>query len=141
MSLNKDVLTVFSYNGHQFDFDVRDADDSEKYETALSNLNKGEESLPKTGKSSEIIRAQCEWIKQFFDDCLGKGAGEKLCTKKANIAVHDEAYDEFLEFVRAQRDDIDRVTDVFKSKVANRQQRRAEQKATKQAKASAKPAK
>ena len=35
-------LTTFEYNGHSFEFDVRDAEDSKKYEDAVTSLGKAE---------------------------------------------------------------------------------------------------
>lgn len=136
-------LTTFEYNGHSFEFDVRDAEDSQKYEDAVTALGKAEEQFPKTGKSSDMIIAHCTAIKQFFDNCLGEGAGDKICTKKSNITVCYKAYDDFLAFVRKQSDDIGATLDSFKKRAANRKQRRTAAKAAaKQAKPStAKPAK
>ena len=89
-----------------------------------------------------MIIAHCTAIKQFFNHCLGDGAGDKICTKKSNITVCYKAYDDFLAFVRKQSDDISSTLDSFKKRAANRKQRRTAAKAAaKQAKPStAKPA-
>ena len=136
MSQNKDNLTTFEYNGYSFEFDVRDAEDSKKYEDAIENLGKAEENFPKTGKSSDMIIAHCTALKKFFDDCLGTGAGDKVCTKKSNLSVCYKAYDDFLAFVRKQSADISDTLSSFSKRAKNRQQRRqAVKTAAKQAKA------
>lgn len=126
MSQNK-VKTVFDYNGVSYEFDVRDADTSEKYEDALEKMAKEEKEIPKTGKGSEIIRAQCKMLKNFFDSCLGKNAGTAICGEKNNIAVCYEAYGAFLDMIATQKDGILASKNTFQ-KYSNRQQRRAAQK-------------
>ena len=126
MSQNE-TKTIFEYNGASFEFDVRDADDEEKFEKALETFRQAEEKLPKVGKASEQMKAQCKAIKKFFDDCLGENAGVSLCTEKNHVVNHYQAYEAFIEFVRAQKDDILRYKNSF-SKYSNRQQRRAAQK-------------
>ena len=132
MSQNE-IKTMFEYNGVSYDFDVRDADDEEKFENALESLQKEEDAMPKVGKASEQMRAQCKALKNFFDNCLGEGAGVKLCTEKNHLVVHYQAYEAFLNFVRAQKDEIVGYKNTF-SQYSNRQQRRAAQKTQKNSK-------
>ncbi len=123
MSLNVTIPTVFAYNGNEFAFDVRDADDAEKFEKALSSLQIDEAAIPKTGKLSDLYRSHCDMMKKFFDNCLGDGAGAKVCTEKSNVSVCYSAYAAFLDYVRKQQEDIVRAKNVF-SKYSNRKQRR-----------------
>lgn len=132
MSQNE-IKTLFEYNGASFEFDVRDADDEEKFENALESLQKDEDAMPKVGKASEQMRAQCKALKNFFDTCLGDGAGIKICTEKNNLVVHYQAYEAFLALVRAQKDEIVGYKNSF-AKYSNRQQRRAAQKTQKHGK-------
>lgn len=129
MSQNK-VKTVFDYNGVSYEFDVRDADTSEKYEDALEKMAKEEKEITKTGKGSEIIRAQCKMLKTFFDNCLGEGAGTAICGEKNNISVCYEAYGAFLDMIATQKDGILASKNTFQ-KYSNRQQRRAARKQAK----------
>ena len=121
------VSTTFTYNGVSYEFDVRDADQSEALENAISEMDKEEKLLPKDGKISGIIREQCNMIKRFFDRVLSEGAGTAICSEKSNISVCYEAYDHFLMLVREQRNDTIESKSVF-SKYSNRQQRRAAEK-------------
>lgn len=131
MSQNNDNMTVFKYNGHTFNFDIRDAEDSKKYEDAIEVLEKYEKNYPKTGKNSDMILAHSRGIKTFFDTCLGTGAGEKICTNKSNIAICYKAYDCFLDFVRNQSNDISQTLTSFKSRATNRKERRTVNKENK----------
>lgn len=122
--MSQEIKTMFQYNGAEYAFDVRDADDAEKFEEAVNRMTEDEKAVPKTGKTSDIIRAQCKMLKDFFDRCLGDGAGVAICTEKSNIHNHYAAYEQFLLYVRAQKDDILSAKNTF-AKYSNRQQRRA----------------
>ena len=121
------INTTFKYNGAEYNFDARDADDAEKLEEALKVMGETEKSAPKVGKTSELIRVQCAMLKAFFDDCLGEGAGVALCSEKNNISAHYAAYEQFLNFIKVQKDDILSAKNTF-AKYSNRQQRRAASK-------------
>jgi hypothetical protein len=122
--MSQNIETKFKYNGAEYEFDVRDADDAEKFEAAINAMKEAEKEVPKTGKTSEIIRAQCKMLKDFFDGCLGEGAGVAICTDKSNISAHYAAYEHFLNYIKAQKDDILSAKNTF-AKYSNRQQRRA----------------
>lgn len=122
--MSQEVNTLFQYNGVEYEVDVRDADTSEKFEDAVEKMKEEEANLPKTGKSSELIRSHCKLIKDFFDRVLGEGAGNAVCTEKSNISLCYAAYEAFLEVVRSQKDDIVRARNTF-GKYSNREQRRA----------------
>lgn len=110
-------------NGTSFEFDVTDADDCERYENALEKLRKNEQNIKKDGKESEIIRAFCKMFGEFFDEVLGEGASEKIFAgKKTSFTVYLEVYDDFLAFVRGQKDGMQ---ERFAKYQPNRQQRRA----------------
>lgn len=122
--MSQEIKTKFEYNGAEYEFDVRDADCSELFENAVSAMEEDEKNIPKTGKVSDIIRAQCAMIKKFFDGVFGEGAGVAICTEKSNVSVCYDAYEKFLLMVREQKDDITNAKNVF-AKYSNRQQRRA----------------
>lgn len=117
MSQNKD--NIFEYNGYTFEYDLADADDSEKYENAIEIMTAEEKAIPKDGKLSAIYRAQCGLIKHFFDNVLGEGAGNKICGEKDNVSDCYTAYTAFLDFVSAQRDRVLSVKNTI-SKYSNR---------------------
>ena len=122
--MSQNIETKFQYNGAEYNFDVRDADDSEKFENAIEVLRDDEKVAKKDGKASDVIRAHCKMLKDFFDNCLGDGAGVAICGEKANISAHYTAYDCFLTYIKAQKDDILSAKNTF-AKYSNRAQRRS----------------
>lgn len=104
--MSHDELITFNYNGHSFVYDIADADEAERYEAAIKKMGETEKALPKDGSIAVIYRAQCKYLKTFFDDVLGSGAGEKICGEKDNITICYNAYMDFLRFISAQRDNI-----------------------------------
>lgn len=104
--MSHEELITFNYNGHSFTYDIADADEAEKYEKAINKMGETEKSLPKDGSVALIYRAQCKYLKTFFDDIFGEGAGNKVCGVKDNVTYCYNAYIAFLKFVSAQRDDI-----------------------------------
>lgn len=117
------VETIFRYNGAEYEFDFRDAEYSERYEKAIETLEKREKAIPKDGKSSTILKQYCSMIKEFFDVCLGEGAGNAICTERSNMAVCNEAYMSFLDLARTQKNDIMRLKNDQLQRM-NREQRR-----------------
>lgn len=104
--MSHDELITFNCNGHSFVYDIADADEAERYENAIKKMGETEKALPKDGSLSVIYRAQCKYLKDFFDDVLGAGAGVKVCGEKDNITTCYNAYMDFLRFVSQQRDNI-----------------------------------
>ena len=104
--MSHDELITFNYNGHSFVFDIADADEAERYEAAIKKMGEAEKALPKDGSVAAIYRAQCGYLKTFFDDLLGAGAGVKICGEKDNVTICTNAYIDFLRFCAAQRDNI-----------------------------------
>lgn len=116
--------TIFSYNGAEYEFDIRDADSAELFEKALDDVKQAEADAPKAGKIADIYRAHCKIIKGFFDTVLGDGAGEKVCTERSNVKTCYDAYVAFLKFVDEQKREFLEVKNTF-GKYSNRQRRQA----------------
>ncbi len=121
--MSQEIQTKFQWNGAEFEFDVRDADQSERLEKAVDDLNEAEKARPKDGKASEQIRYQCDMLKAFFDTCLGEGAGVAICTEKSRIDLCYDPYDAFLKMIRTQKTYISDKGNTFRQ-YSNRQQRR-----------------
>lgn len=130
--------TIFRYNGAEYEFDIRDADDAERYEKAIANMEKTEAATPKEGNISTIYRAQCSMIKTFFDECLGAGAGIAICTTKDNVSVCYQAYLAFVEFAAKQKDDVLGFKNTF-AQYSNRSRRMPKQSSVIPAPADARP--
>ena len=96
-------MNTWKINGAEFELDVQDADTMERYENAFAKMSKEEHEVPKVGKQSEIIKAHCRLYKRLFNRIFGENASEKIFgNKPENIAVYDDVYFSFLDFVREQ---------------------------------------
>lgn len=120
------IATVFCYNGHEYEFDVRDAETAEKFEASVSRIQTADKNMPKDGKASSQIKYQCGIIKRFFDDCFEDGAGTDICGDRDNFGICMDAYNAFLMLVKEQKTDIMRMSGAF-NQHSNRQQRRHQQ--------------
>lgn len=117
--------TNFTYNGFEHEFDIFDADSADLFESAMNGLREAEKSIPKDGKISSLVRAQCKMLREFFDDILGENAGISLCGERDNFGNCKDAYVAFLNFIDAQKTEyINSVNDVRGKYGANRAQRR-----------------
>lgn len=121
---------VWNYNGYSFELDMTDADVLERYEAIFDEMGEREKELPKTGKASEIIRAQYNWFVEMFDKIFGEGTGVQICGEKPSLFNCYDAYDSFLLFVASQKDARSQRVANISSTYLNRAQRRAK-KATK----------
>ena len=116
---------VFSYNGVDYEFDTFDADQADKLEEAINGLRKSEQSVPKTGSVSTLVRFQCKMLRDFFDTIFEEGAGAKICGEKDSFYNCKNAYVAFLGFVDEQKAAYFSGMNEIRSKYgANRAQRR-----------------
>lgn len=120
------VNTTFSYNGAEYEYDIRDADMAEKFENAIEDMKVDEKNQPKTGKISELIKYQVAFLKKFFDTVLGEGAGDAICGEGNKLDVCYEAYESFLNLISEQKQylNVNSTLNPF-GKYSNRAQRRA----------------
>lgn len=92
----------FTFNGVEKNFDLGSVADNKRFETAVRNMQEEEPKLPKTGYTSEVMAAQIQMLKKFFDTVFGEGAGTELCGED-NLNTAYEAYEAFLIFVSSQK--------------------------------------
>lgn len=115
------IETIFKFNGKEYTFDIRNADDAEKFEKGLDHLQEAAKNEPPVGKASESIRFQCQMIRGFFDVCLGADAGTEICGTADNLTSHYDAYKQFCDMVASQNAYIRQAKAAFGG---NRQNRR-----------------
>lgn len=96
-------MRTFEYNGITMPFDIYDVDTLERYEDAMIKLGKSEKAIPKDGKQSDIIRAECEALRTSFDDILGEGTAEQLFGDRRSMAELMDAYETLIATVEEQR--------------------------------------
>ncbi len=93
----------FTFNGVEKNFDIGSIADNKRFEQAIRNMQEEEPKLPKTGYASDIMQAQVNMIKKFFDTVFGEGAGNELCGEEDNLNNCYEAYENFIIFVGNQK--------------------------------------
>ena len=121
--MSQEINTVFCHNGQEYHFDVRDAEDMGRFERALEVLGAREKETPKTGKASEMLKHNADMIKEFFDNCLGSGAGAAVCTEKSNGGLCYDAYMAVIDMVNQQKDSIGNAGDTIRQYTAGRAKR------------------
>lgn len=94
---------TWRYNDGEFELDMRDAVQAERYEDAAELMQKEYEEIPKGAKMSERLRAQCGCIGRFFERVFNRSdAAELLFGDSLNLGEYNDAYYSFLDFVVAQ---------------------------------------
>lgn len=117
------VETAFRWNGKEYPFDIRDADDAEKFEQASADIQEEAKTVSKVGKVSTMIRDQCKMIRNFFTTCFGEETAIEILGNKDNLDTYYAAYTAFCGIVGRQRDYFIQVKNTF-SQFSNRPQRR-----------------
>lgn len=84
---------------------VSDAIQVEKYETALEELRTAEQP---TGKASEVLKAQCNVIRKFFDTCFGDNTSKSIFGDSYDYMVH---YDKLNELIANTNNDLQALAD------------------------------
>ncbi len=120
-------------NGLSLELNLSDADVVERYENAFEKMHAAAKEIPKDGKKSEIIRAECNVFYNFFALVFDAETADKIfkdtpTSTPAYIAV----YDSFLNFAVLQgKANTDYLASVLTKYTPNRQQRRTQQRRSK----------
>lgn len=94
---------VWEINGISLPFDLEDADVMERYEKAFEAMAAEEKAIRIDGRASGRLRAYCMLYRNLFDQLFGEGTADKIFAgQPMSAAVHEEAYTNLLDFVRAQ---------------------------------------
>lgn len=84
------------------DIDVADALVMERYEHAHDNVAKAMNDLQPEGKrQSELIRAQCTAVFNFFDEVFGDGTAKNIFGETVNLTTCLNAYEDVIKAVIA----------------------------------------
>ena len=99
-------------NGIEFDFNIGVVSNIENYNRGLAVLDKANEDIKKYEDGSpQIIATEIQAFKDFFYEATGVD----VIYNVDDVAVAIDCYMEFLDLVRAQKDNIERKLDAFKS--------------------------
>ena len=109
-------ITVWEYNGQTFNFDLFDAETAQRYEKVVAQMERDKNNIKRTGKASDLIRANFKLFTRAFDSLLGEGSGEKIIGTKQNLRIAMEAWTSFIGFCYEQKEDLNKIKnlDFFK---------------------------
>ena len=97
----------------------------ENLEDAKQAMKEEAARVPKTGKTADIIRAQCQCYFNFFDRVIGEGAHEEMFQGKISLNACLDAADELLKFENDEATKLNgRYSEYTIQQHGNRQQRR-----------------
>lgn len=95
------------------DLDLMDAEIAERYEKAVNKLAENEEKQVTSDMGlSEIIRAKCTLIFDFFNDIWGEGTDKKIFGAKVNYRQCENAFKEVVEYALLQTKEIGKVAKI-----------------------------
>lgn len=94
------------------DLDIFEADVAEKYEKALENV-KIEAKKTEGLKTSAVIRKQCNIIFDCFNILFGPGTDRKIFGDKVNLLICMRAFEELVEQVNSQKEEIDKIVNKY----------------------------
>ena len=91
-------------NGRSIDckFDVSDADDLARLESAYENLAGKLQGLPDNIKGSEQLRTYCHGVFEFFNELFGEGTDRLIFGNTTNARVCLRALKEFSKACNAK---------------------------------------
>jgi hypothetical protein len=101
--------------------DIFDVEVAEKYEKVLEKVIK-EAKATEGVKTSEVIRIQCMIVFECFDELFGQGTAKKIFGEKMNLINCLRAFQELVENVNGQKEEVNKITSKYSS---NRAQRRS----------------
>ena len=78
-------MSLFKFGDLEAEIDFTDVDFLENLEEAKQLMQEEAKRIPKTGKTADIIRAQCQCYFNFFDRVIGEGAHEAMFLGKTSL--------------------------------------------------------
>ncbi len=121
-------MSLFRYGEFETELDFTDVDTLESIEDAYEKLQEDVKNLPKTGRTSEIIKAQIAVYDKFFDSFMGDGASDRMFPSNS-LELRIDASEKLADF-RFKEDErfYGRIEKYQVNKPGNREQRRNVQK-------------
>ena len=94
-------------HGVEIEFDLFDAEITEKYEAAAMQFQQDSSKPVDERLLSHAIRSQCEMLFHFFDHIFVEGFHKQLFGERTNLSVCLDAFEEFTQHVKEQRAAMD----------------------------------
>ena len=118
-------MSLFKYGDFEGEVDFTDADFLDSIDEAKQNLGDEMKQVPKTGKTSDIIRAQCQCFFHFFDTILGDGASDAMFRGRTSMNLCVDASDMLVKFEAEEANKLNEKYDKYLiQEHGNRQQKR-----------------
>lgn len=118
-------MSLFKFGNLEAEIDFTDVLFLENLEDAKQAMKEEAARVPKTGKTADIIRAQCQCYFNFFDRVIREGAHEEMFQGKISLNACLDAADELLKFENDEATKLNgRYSEYTIQQHGNRQQRR-----------------
>ncbi len=116
-------MSQWKFNNFEAEVDFTDVDFLEKIENAQELLRDDIEAVPKTGKSSEIVRAQNQCYDNFFDRIFYDGASKEIFVSNS-MSERVAAVTSLKELEDRQEEMLGTIDKKYQVQKGNRAQRR-----------------
>ncbi len=103
------------------DIDILDADEAEKFESAIEKVKKIEN--VKCSKNSEAIRLVCNAIFDCFNDIFGEGTDREIFGNKVNLMTCLNAFEELVMHMKSQNEELEKFSSKYSSNRASRRKK------------------
>ena len=118
-------MSLWKFGNFEKEIDFTDADFLDALNDAKVNMAEELKKVPKVGKNSDIIRAQVQCYRTFFDTLFGAGAGEAIFEGKTSLEVCLRAASSLVAFEDNESQRIDsQYSKYYVKNHGNREQRR-----------------
>lgn len=118
-------MSIWKFGNFEKEIDFTDADFLDALDAAKASMAEELKKVPKVGKNSDIIRAQVQCYRTFFDTLFGKGAGEAVFEGKTSLEVCLRAASSLVAFEDNESQRIDsQYSKYYVQNHGNREQRR-----------------
>ena len=118
-------MSLFKFGDLEAEIDFTDVDFLEDLEEAKRLMQEEARQVPKTGKTADIIRAQCQCYFHFFDRVIGDGAHEAMFSGRTSLNLCLNATDALLAFENDEAAKMsERYSEYTVKQHGNRQQKR-----------------
>lgn len=118
-------MSLFKFGNLEAEIDFTDAEFLENLDEAKKLIKEEAAQVPKTGKTADIIRAQCQCYFNFFDRVIGEGAHEDMFGGKTSLNSCLDATDALLAFENSEAVKMnERYSEYTVKQHGNRQQKR-----------------
>ena len=100
-------MSLWKFNGFEAEVDFTDADFLDALDDAKKELDEAMKSVPKVGKNSDIVRAQCKCFYRFFDVLFYEGAGNDVYQGRHSLDLCIKSAESLTELQNAQNKQYD----------------------------------